>query len=141
MIAVDTNVLLRYLLDDDPDQAALAHRLINGRRKALVTDVVLGETIWTLQGRKYRLDRRAVSEVIQGLIEESNLCFEDSQVVWQALSEYRNLIATGGQPVDFPDVLIVHKARSVALRPDGSFTGLYTFDKGAQTVKGARALD
>ncbi len=44
MIAVDTNVLLRYLLEDYPEQGALADGLINGRRKVLVTDVEFAET-------------------------------------------------------------------------------------------------
>lgn len=57
MIGVHTHVLSRYMLYDHRLQGALAHDLINGRRKVLVTEVVLAETIWTLQGRKYRLDR------------------------------------------------------------------------------------
>ncbi|HFE38753.1 MAG TPA: PIN domain-containing protein, partial [Gammaproteobacteria bacterium] len=48
MIAIDTNVLLRYLLWDDKPQAAKADRLINGTEPVLVTDVVLVETLWTL---------------------------------------------------------------------------------------------
>ena len=51
MIAVDTNVLLRYLLNDDQSQAAIAEKLINGKEIVLITDVVLVETIWTLKGK------------------------------------------------------------------------------------------
>ena len=52
MIAVDTNILLRHLLGDDPIQAAKADKLINGKETVLITDVVLAETIWTLKGKK-----------------------------------------------------------------------------------------
>ena len=65
MIAVDTNVLLRYLLNDDPIQAAIAEKLINGKDCVLITDVVLVETIWTLKGKKYQLNKTDLVTVIQ----------------------------------------------------------------------------
>jgi len=45
MIALDTNVLLRYLLQDDPDQSAKAAQLIASHVIILISDVVLVETI------------------------------------------------------------------------------------------------
>src|SRR5438552_11656093 len=53
MIAVDTNVLLRRLLDDDATQAEKARRLFETNESVLVTDVVLAETVWTLTGKRY----------------------------------------------------------------------------------------
>lgn len=53
MIAIDTNLLLRYLLQDDPKQSAKAAALLAGEEDVLVTHVVLSETIWTLCGKKY----------------------------------------------------------------------------------------
>ena len=58
MIAVDTNVLLRYLLHDDDLQAAQADAIFNTAETILITDVVLVETVWTLVGRKYRRPSR-----------------------------------------------------------------------------------
>ena len=55
MIAVDTNILLRYLLGDDEQQAEKPSSLINGDDLVLITDVVLAEVVWTLAGRKYHL--------------------------------------------------------------------------------------
>ena len=60
MITIDTNVLLRYLLEDDAEQLQKAVKLIAGKRKVLITDVVLVETIWTLRGKKYQLDKAAL---------------------------------------------------------------------------------
>ena len=57
LIAVDTSVLLRYLLHDDDAQAARADAVFDTAETVLVTDVVLVETVWTLSGRKYRLTR------------------------------------------------------------------------------------
>ncbi len=62
MIAIDTNVLLRYLLDDDKYQSAKATRLITGSRRLLITDIVRVETFWTLRGKKYNLTRSELRE-------------------------------------------------------------------------------
>lgn len=84
MIAIDTNILLRYLLEDDEKQSAQATRLIQGKQKVLVTDAALVETIWTLKGKKYQLAKSEIIETILQLFQETNLRFEDGQVVWKA---------------------------------------------------------
>ena len=48
MLAVDTNVVVRFLTDDDPAQAAIARQLITGQR-ILLPDTVLLETEWVLR--------------------------------------------------------------------------------------------
>lgn len=58
MIAIDTNVLLRYLLQDDEEQAAKASKIILGSERVLITDVVLTETVWTLKGKRYNLTKK-----------------------------------------------------------------------------------
>ena len=89
MIAIDTNVLLRYLLWDNKTQAVKADKLINGSTPVLITDVVLVETLWTLKGKKYKLDKTAMIDVLNSLLEEPNIFFEDRQTVWRALNDYR----------------------------------------------------
>jgi len=136
MIAIDTNVLLRYLLQDEKKQSAKADKLINGSRKVLVTDVVLVETIWTLKGKKYKLSKDDLLLVIDGLFKEPNITFEDGQTVWRAYNAIR-----GSKPVkvgakkkdaDFADALILEKSKYVASNTGESFGGLYTFDAAAQ---------
>ena len=95
MIAIDTNVLLRYLLWDDNDEASKAERLINVSAPVLITDVVLAETIWTLQGKKYRLDKAAAVAVVNSLFAEPNIRFEDDQTVWRTLHDYRQAVVVG----------------------------------------------
>ena len=133
MIAVDTNVLLRYLLNDDAMQADIAASLIKGSDIVLITDVVLVETLWTLSGKKYRLNRDQLAGVVRALFEEPNIRFEDGMTVWTALNDYRKSDGT-----DFADSLIINKARAVAKAQGGSFSGSYTFDKAAQKLKGAK---
>ncbi len=133
MIAVDTNVLLRYLLNDDAVQADMAASLIKGGDMVLITDVVLVETLWTLSGKKYRLNKDQLAGVVHALFEEPNVCFEDGPTVWMALNDYRE-----SDGADFADSLIINKARSVAKARGRSFSGSYTFDKAAQKLQGAK---
>lgn len=134
MIAIDTNVLLRYLLEDDPVQSAKAANLIGGVESVLVTDVVLVETIWTLRGTKYQLGKPELIAVIKALFQEPNIRFEDSQATWLALDQYRR-----SNGADFADALIVNKAKSAASKLGEVFEGVFTFDKAAQKLPGAKA--
>jgi len=140
VIAIDTNVLLRYLLWDDKPQAAKADRLINGTEPVLVTDVVLVESLWTLKGKKYRLDKSALVDVLDALFEEPNIHFEDDQTVWQALSDYWQAksvkVGNKKKEVDFADALIVNKARFHATGKGSTLNGVYTFDRAAQIISG-----
>lgn len=140
MIAIDTNVLLRYLLWEDKAQSAKAAKLINGAARVLITDVVLAETLWTLKGKKYKLAKTAMIAVVNSLFEEPNVCFEDGQTVWQALNDYRQAkpVKVGGKKkeADFSDALIVNKARSYTLGKDEVLDGVYTFDLAALVIPG-----
>ncbi len=138
MIAIDTNVLLRYLLEDDDHQFQKSAKLISGQQKVLVTDVVLVETIWTLRGRKYQLNKTELVAVLQSLFQEPNIRFEDGQAVWVALTDYRNAKPVKGKEADFADALIINKSKQVASKEKKFFVGSYTFDLAAQTLPGAK---
>ena len=140
MIAIDTNVLLRYLLRDDKTQTAKADKLLNGSIPVLITDVVLVESLWTLKGKKYRLDKTAMIEVLNSLFEEPNICFEDGPTVWRALNDYRQAkpikVGNKKKEADFPDALIVNKAKFYAMEKGETLNGVYTFDRAAQIIPG-----
>jgi predicted nucleic-acid-binding protein len=138
MIAIDTNVLLRYLLADDKQQFDKAVKLISAQQKVLVTDVVLVETIWTLRGKKYQLNKDDLVTVIQSLFQEPSIRFEDAQAVWLALTDYRNATPVKGREADFADALIINKSKQVASRENKPFKGTYTFDLAAQALPGAK---
>ena len=120
MIAIDTNVLLRYLLDDNAKQSKKASAIITGSDNVLITDVVLTETIWTLKGKKYKL----------------------GQTVWRALSDYTKAksikVGNKRKEADFPDALIVNKAQYVANKLNDELDGVYTFDVASQEIPGTR---
>ena len=124
MIAVDTNVLLRYLLRDDQIQAEKARQIFERQERILITDVVLAETMWTLIGRRYRAVKADLVAVVQNLLQDPKVCFEDDDVVWNALQAYRKTDA------DFADALIVYKAQKTATFGNG-LDVVYTFDAAA----------
>lgn len=138
MIAIDTNVVLRYLLADDARQHSRAKSLIESSRPVLITDVVLVEAVWTLMGKRYQLDKRAICEVVRGLIGDGAFRFEDSQVIWSALMAYEQSRTIRGKVLDFADSLIAHKAYYICDREGYDLEGFYSFDKAVAQLKKAK---
>lgn len=143
MISIDTNVLLRYLLQDDETQSKKAAKLVNGSVKVLVTDVVLTETLWTLKGKKYKATKDDILLVLDSLFKEPNIVFEDGRTVWRAMHEYRlsEKVKVGSKKkdADFSDVLIINKSKQVIRQKSEEFEGVYTFDIASQQIGGAKA--
>ena len=140
MIAIDTNVLLRYLLADDAAQHAKAKSLIKSKCPVLITDVVLAETVWTLTGKRYSLDKAAVCAVVRGLISDRAFIFENSQVIWSALCDYEEAKSVRGKELDFADSLIANKSHFVAENIGASLSAFYSFDKAVTQLKNAKSL-
>ena len=136
MIAIDTNVLLRYLLQDEKAQSAKVNKLFSLETEILITDVVLVETIWTLKGKRYKASKENLLQVIDQLFKEPNIIFEDGQTIWRAYNAFRNAeIITKNhkkQAVDFPNLLILEKVKQVASKKDIEFDGLFSFDSALQ---------
>lgn len=140
MIAIDTNVLLRYLLQDDPKQSKKAIDIINGSQRVLVTDVVLSETIWTLTGKRYSADKETVCRVVRGVLGDNAFQFEDIQVVWTALRACEDSVKVRGKALDFADSLIVAKAHEVLRQYGESIPMIYSFDKAVHQLDGAGGI-
>ncbi len=140
MISIDTNVLLRYLLQDDEAQSKKANKLFSGQYKILITDIVLAETIWTLKGKKYKFTKEQLLMVIDGLFSDMSVNFEDGQSVWRALQGLRRSkpvkVGSKKKDVDFSDLLILEKSVYDSKRKAETLECLYSFDKAAQQVKG-----
>ena len=130
MIALDTNVLVRYMMQDDPKQSPRATRLIEaltGEAPGFVPVVALVEVVWVLSG-SYGLDRAQVSEALEGLLRSRELRLDRADLVTQALRRF----SAGG--ADFADCLI---ERSAA---DAGCTDTMTFDTGAARSAGMRLI-
>jgi predicted nucleic-acid-binding protein len=142
MIAVDTNVLLRRLLNDDADQAQRAHQLFEKQESILIPDVVLAETIWTLKGKRYKASKDDLVAMVIGLLEEPNVVFESRQAVWSAVNDYVEAppvkTADGVRTADLADALVVNKAKVTAQRRGEHYGGTYTYDLAALSLDGMK---
>lgn len=96
MIAVDTNVLLRYIVQDDPDQSALAERFLerdlSSQEPGFVSLVAVCEIAWALE-RTYDLPRDAIADAIMGLTRTPQLEIEAEDLVRAAAAQTRFTIA------------------------------------------------
>ena len=104
MRALDTNVLVRYLAQDDAKQSARATRLfeheLSTADRGYVSLVALLETVWVMESR-YGADESLVSAILSDLLDTPTLEVQDAAAVRTALQRYRK----GG--VDLHDCLIV----------------------------------
>ena len=133
MIVIDTNVLLRYLLCDDAAQTEVAKSLIQGADKVLITDVVLVETVWTLTGKKYQLDKSELLFMLNLLFEEPNIVFENDYAVWCAVADFANaspVIINGKKKMaGFQDALIINRGKQ-----QKNYSDAFSFDVAAEQL-------
>ena len=129
MIGLDTNVLVRYLVRDEPEQTALADRLIDALEDddpAFLSVVVLAETWWVLR-RTYRFSREECLQVMTQLSDARQLVLESAEAV-------RRSLTTTAAGADFADALVA------ALGRRAGCTETVTFDQGSARRAGMRLL-
>lgn len=104
MIGLDTNVLVRYITQDDPIQSEQANALLESLSTGLegyVTFVSLVELVWVLSSC-YDSSKAEISKVIESLMHTKYIIVQDADIVWKALRNFKEGKA------DFPDCLIKH---------------------------------
>ena len=89
MIGLDTNVVVRYLVQDDPVQSRRAteiveHRL-NSRNPGFVSVVAIAETVWVLD-RAYRFSNEDIVAAIERTLRTDALVVESEQEVFAAIT-------------------------------------------------------
>jgi predicted nucleic-acid-binding protein len=93
VIGLDTNVLVRYLVQDDARQASAAAKLIarhcSKEQPGRISLVVLCEMVWVLS-RAYRYSLRDIAGVVEKLLQTAELDIEDADIAWAALRLYRS---------------------------------------------------
>ena len=121
MIGLDTNVVVRYIMQDDPKQSSLAATLIE---KLTVDDpgfvplVVVIELVWVLSS-SFELARAQITAALEILLQTKEIQVERAEVVWRALRVYQ------GSSADFADCMVERSAAAAGcLRT-------MTFDRGA----------
>jgi len=129
LIGLDTNVVIRYLVQDDKKQSAAATRFIE---KSLTTDVpgyinhiTLCEIVWVLQ-RCYDVTNQQLRDIIEGLLTTKQLIVENVEVAWKALRAY------DANSADFCDALIgqanIHRGCEHTVTFDKKAASLPEFD-------------
>ncbi|MBK9252411.1 MAG: type II toxin-antitoxin system VapC family toxin [Proteobacteria bacterium] len=103
MIGLDSNVVVRYIAQDDKKQSPIATRLIEQdlteSRPGYLSLPALAEVIWVMVSC-YNADRKAVIQMVEVLLAAPQLRVQMAEQVWQALSAYE------AGSLDFSDALI-----------------------------------
>ncbi|MBI5429480.1 MAG: type II toxin-antitoxin system VapC family toxin [Nitrosomonadales bacterium] len=120
MLGIDTNVLVRFLVRDDEVQFEKARKLIKREvaagRRIFVNQLVLMETEWVLRSR-YAVTKNQIIETISGLLNATDIQFEDEPSIEEALFIWKESAA------DFADCLIGAKNRRMGCRATTTFDG------------------
>ena len=130
MIGLDTNVLVRYIMQDDLKQSPLATRLIESRSvesRGFVPLVSIVELFWIMSSA-YELDRGQLIAALEGLLRTKELVVERAEIVWKALRIFQTA------NVDFADCLIERSAAAAGCERT------MTFDRGAAKNAGMTLL-
>lgn len=121
MTGLDTNVLVRYIMQDDVQQARLASELIETftvDEPGFVPLVAVIELVWVLLS-SFELARTQVVQALEVLLRTKEIQVENAATVWRAVRLYRASAA------DFADCLIERSATATGC------TRTMTFDRGA----------
>ena len=125
MIGIDTNVLVRYIAQDDPAQSrratALIERECSESDPGFVGLVVLAELVWVAE-TCYSASREEQRQIVRRVLETRQLIVQESETVWQALRLFEQGKA------DFADCLVERTAASAGCMRT------VTFDKAAARI-------
>jgi predicted nucleic-acid-binding protein len=125
--ALDSNVLLRYLLRDEPAQAARAARELERDERFLIGSVVLCEVVWVLE-TGYGFSRGEIGAALEKILATAQFEIEDKDVARAALDDFR------GSAADFSDCLIGRRNRAAGAAET------VTFDRSLRGLEGFRLL-
>ncbi|MFO7865598.1 MAG: type II toxin-antitoxin system VapC family toxin [Candidatus Aminicenantes bacterium] len=121
MIGLDTNILVRYLTQDDPGQSRKAvqeiEKGLSGGHVFFIADIVMCELVWVLE-TGYGYSNQEIAIVLENILRTSQFQFENKDLLWASLADYRN------HKGDFADYLIGRAGSKAGCH------GTITFDSG-----------
>jgi len=128
VIAIDTNVLVRVLIDEPSETAQItaARALVADARNVFVSQVVLVETVWVLESA-YQLPKAEVLEALDHLVANAAFSLDEEARCSAAVRLFHE---SNG---DFADCLILTTSRAHGLE-------LHTFDKRLSKLAGAKRV-
>ena len=130
MIAIDTNILVRYLVNDDLAQAKAARELMESltpEQPGFICREVTIEVVWVLE-RSYKFSRAQIVTALEQLAASDDIVIESSEDVVTTAVSYRERRA------DFADLMILAASERTNARP------IYTFDRKFARLEGVNLL-
>ena len=131
MKGLDTNVLIRYLVQDDPQQTRKAvgsiEQTTHSGEKLLLNLVVMCETVWVLESA-YERTKSEIVAALRKILSTKQFAFQEKEILWRSLDEYAAL------PVDFADTVIG------ALNVKHGCSTTFTFDRSLRRLRGMTVL-
>lgn len=117
MIAIDTNVLVRVIVEDSgqPEQTRIARELVKNAQQVYITQVVQIEFTWVL-AKVYKVDKIRLIGILEHLLNNPGYVLQSQPAFEMALEWFKHSTA------DFADCLILTESSDAKLI-------LYTFDK------------
>lgn len=131
MTGLDTNILVRYLVQDDPEQSKTAANEIetglSEGEQFFIADIVLCELVWVLESA-YGYVRNKIVPVLEKILRTKQFEFQNKDILWQSLSGYQH------KKGDFADHLIGRAGNKAGCRE------VLTFDTGLKNNPMFRVL-
>ena len=117
---MDTNLFIRYLVNDDPGKADRVEKLLeqatSGKIRLVTADLVIAEVIWVLESA-YGLKNAEIAPMVKGILATPGIEVTNAELVGRSLDYYESL------NIDFIDGYIA------AIMDKMKITELYSFDK------------
>lgn len=131
MKGIDTNVLVRYIVQDDPEQSRQAthfvEKICSQESPVFIPGIILCELVWVL-GSAYEYSRHIIADVLEKILRTRQFHIYQPEVLWNALHDYQH------ENVDFADSYIAH------LNAANQCEYTATFDKKAARLRHFRQL-
>jgi predicted nucleic-acid-binding protein len=119
-VVIDTNLLVRYLTDDDPQKAKAVDVLLNragkGELRILIPSIVVAELVWVLES-SYKMIADEIAKLVEAILNTPGIDVQDKRIIKAALSLYRT------KEIDLIDAWIIEFAKAKGIKR------IYTFDK------------
>lgn len=119
-VVIDTNLLVHYLTEDDPQKATAVEVLLSragrGELKILIPSVVIAELVWVLESF-YQMETKEISELVEAVLNTPGIEVTEKSVLISAIRLYRE------KGMDFVDAWITEFAKDKRIKM------IYTFDR------------
>ncbi len=130
MIGIDTNVLVRFLIKDDPGQhraATAFFRSLSISQPGWIGIATILETAWVMKSVR-KLDRAIIAKMLSSLLTVDALVVEQAETLGEALRHYQ------GTKADFADCLIAASARAAGCSKTVTFDQIAARDAGMEML-------